>query len=104
MSNTGVLIYFKQYHSGDGNALQFPPNIQGFGLLLAGIQKDQPPPDQLAIDHLLASAAIYRFEIIMKALNLDEPAALELVEKIKVVLETKPVEESLIIKPKLTLV
>lgn len=109
MSETGSLIYFRTYHEGDGTALQFPKGVQGFGLLLAGIHEGQQPPDQLAIDYLLASVAIYRFELIMAALNLDEAASIDLVAKINKILDDNTIakkkeSESLIQKPKLVLV
>lgn len=108
MSETGKIVYFNKFHEGDGAALAFPTGVQGVGMMLCGVAQGQQPPDELAIDYLFATVAIYRFELIMEALGLDEAGCKNLVLKIQENLDKRLAlqqnQVQLVEKPKLVLV
>lgn len=84
MSQTGDVVYFKKFHTGNAEEiLSFPSDVQGVGMMLCGHQNGTPPPDELAIDHLLASVAIYRFETLMFAMGWDEATCKDMILKVE---------------------
>lgn len=110
MSNTGDVVYFKKFHTGNAeDILSFPSDVQGVAMMLCGHQNGTPPPDHLAVDHLLASVAIYRFETLMFAMNWDEATCADIIQKVEKYLSDllqKQLDEAQakIEKPKLILV
>lgn len=89
MPNVGSLIFLKKFHLGDGEPHTFPEDTQGVALLLGGVTKDQPAPDQLMIDGLMADCAVYRFELLMEAFGWDHATATVELEKVKTLLIDK---------------